>query len=551
MSTTLYTGGRIFTSASPAWAEAIVVHDETIGYVGSAAGAIAYAAMDSDGIDSDATVIDLAGQTVLPGFTDAHTHLVMMGEALGQVGLADAGSLPEIQDRLRAARRANPLLPRIRGRGWLFDDVPGTPTAQMLDAAVSDVPVYLDANDYHSCWVNSAALVELGISRDSPDPFNGRIGRDADGQPNGMLYETAAHLRAWEFLAAQATDAERDVAVERTIDAYLSAGVTGVIDMAFDELALAAFLRAADRRGGSLPIRVVAHWLVENLGDETANLRQVERAIDLARSIESPWIRIAGIKLGIDGVIDSCTATMRHDYTNGTNGDPIWPFEHLAPVVVAADAAGLQIAMHAIGDGAVELALDGIEHAIAVNGERQHRHRIEHLEYATGVDIDRLARLGVTASMQPVHCDPAILGNWASLLGPERAARGFAWTEFIQHGALLAFSTDAPTAPHDAFNNLYAAVTRRSSTEPSLPAYHPEYAVPRGDAIIHATRDSAASCFDDRVRGSLVAGLAADFVVLDRDPFSGDADELLSTRVIRTVVAGRTVYEDQREESRR
>ena len=142
----------------------------------------------------------------------------------------------------------------LRGRGWLFDSVPGgAPTAAMLDDVVADVPVYLDANDYHSAWVNSAALRELGIDRDTPDPIGGRIGRDAHGEPDGMLFETAAQQHVWTLLADVATDADRDAAVERTIAAYLATGVTGVVDMAFDELGLAAFDRAAQRRGGALP----------------------------------------------------------------------------------------------------------------------------------------------------------------------------------------------------------------------------------------------------------------------------------------------------------
>ncbi len=532
-----YRGGRVFTAAEPAWAEAVVTDADRIAFVGSAAEAAEIAG-------PDAATVDLDGRVVLPGITDAHTHLVMMGEALGRIGLTDARTLDQIQARLRAARDADPTAPRVLGRGWLFDSVPGgRPTAAMLDAAVAEVPVYLDANDYHSCWVNSAALAELGITRDTPDPLGGSIGRDAHGEPDGMLYETAAQRYAWEFLASRTTDADRDEAVERTIAAYLATGVTGVVDMAFDELGLAAFRRAAERRGGTLPLRVVAHWFVANTGDEAANLAQVERAVELAAEAGTPWLRIAGIKLVLDGVIDACTAAMRHPYADGSNAAPIWPLDDLAPVVAAADAARLQIAMHAIGDAASGIALDALEHAHAVNGERDRRHRIEHLEYADPDDIVRLARLGVTASMQPVHADPAVWANWAAMLGDERADRGFAWTEFTDAGARLAFSTDAPTAPHEALPNLYVATTRRSALDGSFPPNHPEYAVPLEDAVVHATRDAAASCLDDHLRGSIVPGLAADFAVLDRDPFTEGAATLLEARIVRTVVAGATVYE--------
>ncbi|WP_438854694.1 amidohydrolase [Agromyces sp. M3QZ16-3] len=550
MNRTVYVNARVFTADEPEWAEAIAVADGTILAVGSEADVRAAAGAPrgtSDAVadgDRDVEVVDLDGRLVLPGVIDAHTHLVMMGEALGRVGLTDARSLDEIRARLLAARAADPGAPRVLGRGWLFDSVPGgAPTAAMLDAVLPDVPVYLDANDYHSCWVNSAALAELGITRDTPDPIGGRIGRDADGEPDGLLYETAAQQYAWEHLAEQATDADRDAAVERTIAAYLAAGVTGVVDMAFDDLGLAAFRRAADRRGGTLPIRVVAHWFVANTGDADANLAQVARAVELASEVATPWLRVAGIKLVLDGVIDACTAAMRHPYVDGTNAEPIWPLEALEPVVAAADAAGLQVAMHAIGDAASGIALDALEHAHAVNGDRDRRHRIEHLEFVDRADVARLARLGVVASMQPVHADPAIWANWAAMLGDERADRGFPWTEITDAGAVLAFSTDAPTAPHEALPNLYVAATRRSALDDSFPANHPEYAVPLVDAVRHATRDAAYSCREDGTRGRIAPGLAANFAVIDRDPFELGDDALLEARVIRTVVSGRTAYE--------
>jgi len=536
MTRVLHHGGRVFTADEPAWAQAIVTDGGRIAFVGSDAEAADFAG-------TDAATVDLEGRVVVPGFIDAHTHLVMMGEALGKVGLTDARTLAEIQQRLRTARDADPDAPRLLGRGWLFDSVPGgAPTAAMLDDVVADVPVYLDANDYHSAWVNSAALRELGIDRDTPDPIGGRIGRDAHGEPDGMLFETAAQQHVWTLLAEVATDADRDAAVERTIAAYLATGVTGVVDMAFDELGLAAFDRAAQRRGGALPIRVLAHWFIGNTGDDGENLAQVSRAIELAGE-HRPWLKIAGIKLVLDGVIDACTAAMRHPYADGSNAEPIWPLERLRPVVAAADAAGLQVAMHAIGDLASDVALDALEHAHAVNGDRPRRHRIEHLEYAAPETAGRMAALGVTASMQPVHADPAIWANWAAMLGDERADRGFAWTEFTEAGALLAFSTDAPTAPHEALPNLYIAATRRSALDDSFPANHPEYALPLADALAHATRDAAASCLEEHERGRIAPGLAADFAVLDRDPFAEGADVLLEARVVRTVVAGAVVYD--------
>ncbi|MFH8252580.1 amidohydrolase [Microbacterium sp. B2969] len=531
---TRYLNGRIFTAdpdPAKAWAEAFTIRGDAIAFVGDADAAP----------DADETV-DLEGRLVLPGFTDAHTHLLMMGAALGQVHLTDARSLDEIQARLRAARAADPEATVLRGRGWLFDSLPGAPTAAMIDAAVVDIPVYLDANDYHSCWVNTAALAELGITRDTPDPLGGEIARDAAGEPTGMLYETAATQYAWAHRDATATDDDRDADVQRTIDAYLASGVTGAVDMAFDEFGLAAFERARERHGGELPIRVAAHWIINNTGDDEANLAQVARAAELAGSPSSPWLRVVGIKLILDGVIDACTAALRHPYADGSNAAPIWPLEQLRLVVAAADAAGLQIAQHAIGDYASEIALDAIEHAIDVNGPRDRRHRIEHLEYAAPGTAERMARLGVTASMQPVHSDPAIFANWAEMLGDERVERAFPWPEYEDAGALLAFSTDAPTAPHSALANMYIASTRASALDRSVPATHPQYALPLERAIGHATRDAAASVGEGEWRGRIAAGFAADVVVLDVDPFAEGPSSLLEARVVETIVAGRSRF---------
>ncbi|UAJ79846.1 amidohydrolase [Leifsonia sp. ZF2019] len=535
--TTLYRNARVFTAAADEadrWADAFAVAGDTIVWVGRAG---------EEPPAADSTV-DLEGRLVLPGFTDAHTHVLMMGAALGQVYLTEARDLHDIRSLLLAAREADPSATVLRGRGWLFDAVPGgAPTAAMIDEAIADIPVYLDANDYHSCWVNTAALAELGITRDTPDPIGGEIVRDASGEPTGMLLETAATQYAWAQRDEATTDADRDEQVQRTLDAYLATGVTGVVDMAMDEFGLAALQRAQERHGGELPLRVAAHWLVTNTGDDARNLAQVEHAARLAADPATPWLRVVGIKLILDGVIDACTAAMRHPYADGSNADPIWPLERLAPVVRAADAAGLQIAQHAIGDYASQIALDALEQAVAANGDRPRRHRIEHLEYAAPGTAERMASLGVTASMQPVHSDPAIFDNWMAMLGDDRVERAFPWPEYEEAGALLAFSTDSPTAPHLALANMYVASTRASALDPAIAAVQPQHALPLQHAVAHATRDAAASVGDGEWRGRIAEGCAADFVVLDTDVFAEDPRALLRAEIVRTVVAGRVRFE--------
>ena len=530
--------GTIFT-ADPdrPWAEAMTVLGDTIAYVGERDEADRMAG-------AGATVIDIGGALVLPGFVDGHAHLLGAGAALTRAALRSATTLGQITDEVHRWATAHPQAPRVLGVGWVFSAVPdGAPTRHMLDAVVADRPVYLDASDLHSVWCNTAALDELGITDATPDPIGGRIVRDRDGAATGLLLENAGYHLAWPTMN-ESSPAEDDRHLRAVVRAYLASGTTAAVDMALDRAGLAALMRAD--AAGELPFTVVAHWLIDRTGDPEQELAQIARVADLARSHSAGRIRVAGIKLITDGTIDGCTAGMCQPYTNNEPGEMVWPRKALEPVVLAADAAGLQIALHAIGDLAVRTALDVLEiaadHRTTRGDTRPRRHRIEHLEYVDAADVPRLAALGVTASMQPVHVDPAYLDNWIELLGDERARRGFAWPEYIAHGTRLAFGTDTPTADHQPLPNMYIAATRRSPSVPEAIPLRPDFALPLADAIGHATRDSAWACFEEDRRGMLRAGLQADFVVLDRNPFEGAESELLNTRVARTVVAGRTVH---------
>jgi predicted amidohydrolase YtcJ len=485
--------------------------------------------------------LDLGGRLVLPGFIDSHVHLLWFGAGLSSVPLTDAGSLTEIQRRLREARNSlGDSATMLRGRGWLFDAVYGEPTAAMLDEAVSDIPVFLDSNDMHSIWVNTAALKAMGLTAETPDPSGGRVSRLPDGSPAGMLYERAAHELGWAYLASITSDQDREEHIARALEAFAAAGVTSVVDMGMDEDGWGALRGYAQRLGGRLPVRVSAHWLVVDTGDATKNLAQVQRAVEL-RDDRTPWLELVGIKLVLDGVIDACTAAMSHPYSNGSNGDLLWSAEALLPVVIAADAARLRLALHAIGDRASDMALDTLEEMIRVNPAWDRRPRLEHVEIVNDQTPARMARLGVTASVQPVHADPAIQPNWRAQLGDDRVERGYPWTSFTTAGARLAFGTDAPTAPHEALVNLYIATTRRSVIDHSLPPNEPKYAVPLPAALRHATLDSAASFDADTRMGRVRTGMYADLVVLDGDFLEGA--DLLGVTVARTIVGGETVFE--------
>lgn len=544
MSTTIYRNATVFTADGGDPADAFAVTDGLFSAVGTLDDVRATVTAATTG---DVTETDLDGRFVMPGFIDSHTHLDSFGTSLDGVQLRDCSALTEIRATLMQWHDAHPDAERVVGGGWLFDAVGEThPTAAMIDEVLPDIPVYLVANDVHSTWVNTAALAEAGVDADTPDPVGGEIARDGDGQATGMLYETAGRVYGRDFVDGLLTDADHVRAVDKAFATYLSAGVTGATDMALTTIEVTA-LRSILARDGRLPFPVTGHVLMIAHDDPAENLAQVDRAValrdELAASGEDTWFRIAGVKFIMDGVIDACTATMCHPYANGTNADPIWDSGRILPVAAAADAAGLQIAMHAIGDRTSEIALDALEYCAQQNGVRTSaRHRVEHLETVTDRTIERMAALGVTASMQPVHSDPAIMDNWKAVLGDERQEQGFPWHKFRRSGVPLTLGTDAPTAPHEALGNLYIALTGGSSLQPDLPPYHPERAFSPAEALTALTAGGAYAGHMDSTTGRIRPGLRANFVELDINPLQSDPRALLEARVLTTRVLGETAY---------
>ncbi|MBT2551329.1 amidohydrolase [Arthrobacter sp. ISL-65] len=525
MTTQLYTNARIFTSDTRRWAQALLVQDERILYVGDAATA--------ERLRPNAEKIDLQGRLVVPGFVDGHAHVIGTGEALGQVSLWGAKSVEEIQQRIKKWDTQHPDSARILATGWLHGAIPGgVPDAGMLDAVVPGKPVYAFAYDFHSVWVNTAALAELGITKDTANPHGGTIKRDSDGHATGYIDENAFYDIVLPFLDSQVSQNEHETSIAAVQQAYRETGVTTACDMGFNETDLETFKRAD--KDGTLTSRLIAYWRVNNTGSMEDNIAQVQRAAALALEHESPFLRVVGIKIIIDGTIDGCTAVLGTPYADGSNAEPIWTLEELAPVVAAADAAGLKVAMHAIGDESVRIAIGAVENAVAQNGPRERRHRIEHLELVDRADVDRLAALGIIASMQPVHADPAIGGNWRAKLDDHRVERGFPWPWIREAGACLAFGTDSPTSPHAPLPNMYVAATRASALDATAGTNVPDFALPLAESIEHATRDSAWSCGAEHEIGRLAPGLYADFVVLDTDVL---ATESPATSIRRRQVA--------------
>ncbi|MBD7996204.1 amidohydrolase [Arthrobacter sp. Sa2CUA1] len=535
MTTQLYTNARIFTSSTRRWAEAMVVQDERILYVGDS--------VTAERLAADPERIDLDGRLVLPGFVDGHAHVIGTGESLAQVSLWGAGSVEEIQQRIKDWDTERPESDRIMATGWAHGAIPGgVPDAGMLDAALPGKPVYALAYDFHSVWVNSAALAELGITDQTEDPLGGTIKRDSEGHATGYIDENAFYNIVLPFLDAQASGDDHQASIAAIQQAYRETGVTTACDMGFNETDLQTFTQA--EKDGTLTSRLIAYWRLNNTGSLEENLAQVQRAAELAAEHRSAFLRVVGIKVVIDGTIDGCTAVLGAPYADGSNAEPVWSLAELAPIVAAADAAGLKVAMHAIGDEAVRIAISAVEYAVATNGPRERRHRIEHLELVDRADVDRLAALGITASMQPVHADPAIGSNWRARLDDDRVDRGFPWPWITDAGGCLAFGTDSPTSPHTPLPNMYVAATRASALDAAAGTNVPEFALPLAESIEHATRDSAWTAGAEHEIGRLAAGLYADFIVLDTDVLAAENPSvLLDTKILRTVVGGRCVYE--------
>ncbi|KAL1987018.1 hypothetical protein VTN96DRAFT_5174 [Rasamsonia emersonii] len=511
----------------------MIVENDTIAHVGSSTDeAVQHAKANG------AVLQDLQQKYVLPGFIDGHMHLLLLGQSLQKLDLGGCRDLAEIRARIKDYAGQHPQAPRILCKGWMQHMTGGEALATMLDD-LDPRPIFIDSKDLLSTWCNSAALRELGVE-DMADPAGGTIHRDANGKASGLLSEAAVLSLVWPHIARVASMEDKLDALRAALAAYTASGYTGIVEMAMGENAWEALLLLREQEGGKLPVRVAAHWLIVPSPDEASNLAQVDKAIALHKQFNldtSPDFRIAGIKVICDGVIDSCTAALLEPYSsNGVSCEPLWTAEMLAPVVHRANQAGLQCALHAIGDKTVRTALDVLEK----HGTPSRRNRIEHLEMTTPEDAQRLGKLGITASVQPVRADPAILRAWPTLLGAERCRRAFAYKEFLDGGATLALGSDSPSAPWAPLPNVYIATTRRSAREPeTVTKVNEHFALPLVSAMTAATAGAAYSCFADGLTGRLKKGLRADFVVVDME---WSPDRLLQARVLQTWFDGRRVF---------
>ena len=487
--------------------------------------------------------IDAKGGAVLPGFNDAHVHLINGGLSLDQISLSDATTLDAIKDTIRVWSEAHPERTWITGRGWYYQAFNGAmPTRQLLDTLVPDRPAYLVAYDGHTGWANTKALKAAGITRRSKSPASGEIVKDRrTGEPTGALKESAMALMS--SAAPQPTEEDRLAAIRAAMDEAHRYGITSVTDAGGSADDLDAFDRL--RKRGELSLRVYQALRADNKLTE-AGLEALEQV--RSRFADDPMLKTGAIKLIADGVIESHTAAMLEPYANkpAIKGDARFTPQQLTAVVSMLDKRGWQVMTHAIGDAAVRMTLDAYEAAAKANPapERGRRNRIEHIETIDPADIPRFGKLGVIASMQPVHATPSPTPGdvWSVNLGDERAARGWMWNSIARAGGRLAFGSDWPVMTIDPLKGLHVAVTRTTEDGKPEGGWIPSERLPIRKAIDAYTRDAAWASFDELRKGRLTKDMLADIVVLTTDIFSGPASRLTTTEVAVTIANGKVVY---------
>jgi predicted amidohydrolase YtcJ len=465
---------------------------------------------------------------VFPGFNDAHLHLGKAGLTKLNVDLTDVRSLSEMLERVGSHARDTPAGRWLTGGRWdqtLWPDKV-LPTRQELDEVTQGHPALLQRVDGHIAIANSAALAAAGITGKTVVPEGGAIDLDAQGEPTGILRETAQDL-VTKVIPPRSHE-ERMRGAELAIADALSHGVTSVQDnsdwedfLVYDEL----------EKAGKLNLRITEWLPFKAPVDELKKMRSHHDADD-------PMLHTGMLKGFMDGSLGSRTAALKAPYSDdpGNTGLPQFTQPELNALALERSKAGFQLGFHAIGDKAAEMALDAFAQPGISKGARN---RIEHAQVVDKADVARFAELGVIASMQPCHLLTDM--NWAeSRLGPKRAAFSYAWKAFLDAGVPMAFGTDYPVEPITPFRGLYAAVTRMN--EAGTKTYFPEQKITRGQALFAYTQGSAYAEFAEKQLGELEPGYDADFVLVDRDLYAVAAPDLLKTKVLETYVAGQQVF---------
>jgi predicted amidohydrolase YtcJ len=530
----LITHAKVWTvDPAQAQAEAVAVLRDRIVAVGSETEVAAWQGPKTQ-------VLDAGGKLLLPGFNDAHVHFVSGGVDLDSVQLNDAASAQEMARRIIERAKVTPKGEWILGGNW--DETKWTParlpTKELIDAGTPDTPVFVSRYDGHVTFANSAALHAAAITAQTPDPPGGVIVRDAQGNPTGVLKDSAQDL-VFKVIPALTRD-QRVRAITRGLEHAASVGVTSVQNMDNDDNTTYEDLRAFAElhEQGKLSVRMYVAPAITDWEDQAK--------MGVRRAFGPADLRIGALKGFADGSLGAQTAYFFEPFNDAPSNRGLLSHQMQPPAamrdrIVKADAAGLQLCIHAIGDQAISMILDFFADAVKQNGAGDHRFRIEHAQHMAAKDFDRFAQLGVIASMQPYHAIDD--GRWAEKrIGQDRSRRTYAFRTFLDHGVRLAFGSDWPVAPLNPLFGIYAAVTRATLDNKNPGGWFPEQKLTVAEAVEAFTMGSAYAEFQEKEKGSITVGKLADMVMLSDDIFSIDPAKIREVKVLKTLMGGKLVY---------
>jgi predicted amidohydrolase YtcJ len=523
--------GSVWTGEnSRPWAEAIAAKGDKIISVGLSKDVRKF-------VGRHTRVLDLKGDLVLPGFIDSHTHFLSGGFSLLSVRLKEAASKQEFVARIEEKAKRSGLGEWILNGDWDQQqfDPPELPRRDWIDAVTPDNPVCVNRHDGHMILANSLALRLAGITRDTPSPGGGEILHDpGTGEPTGILKDAAMGLVTRHI--PEPSFAAKIRAAEAALEHAAELGVTSVHDMA-DSSNFKVYQDLLKRK--KLTCRVFLYIPVSDV-DLYARLY-------LKTPFGNDYLKIGGLKGFVDGSLGSSTALFFEPYADtpdqfGLLSSDMFPEGIMEQRILAADKAGLQVAIHAIGDKANAIILDVFEKVIAQNGPRDRRWRIEHAQHLRPGDIERMAKLGLIASVQPYHAIDD--GRWAEKkIGLDRCRTTYAFRSLLEKGVLLACGSDWTVAPLDPLTGIYAAVTRRTTDGKNPGGWFPEQKISLEEAVRGYTLNGAIVEFAEELKGTVSEGKLADLVILNQNIFRTPADEIMKTRVTKTIVGGKIVFQ--------
>ncbi len=511
--------------------EALLIDDGKVVATGSSAD---FATGDRKASAKSATVVDGKGRTMLPGLIDAHGHVMGLGAMKLQADVGTA-SVEEALLRVRQFAQAHPDSAWVTGRGWnqVIWNLGRFPTAKELDSAVSDRPVWLSRVDGHAGWANSVAMQRAGIDKNTVDPSGGRIERDAEGNPNGVFVDGAMDLITAKI--PPPTARQYSAALDAALAEMASVGLTGVSDAGIGVDTYQLYRHYADQ--GRLTARIYA--MIGGVGDDFDTISKGGPLVGYGND----FLSVRSVKLYADGALGSRGAAMLAPYSDDPkNAGLLFDTPALLTAKIGkALSRGYQVGVHAIGDAANREVLDSFAAAYKQHGGEQLRNRIEHAQIVNVNDIPRFVPLKLIASMQPTHATSDM--NMAEdRVGHDRMAGAYAWRTFLKQGTRVAGGSDFPVESANPFFGLHAAVTRQDHDGRPPDGWYPEQALTLTEALRAFTLDAAYAEHAEKTLGTLEAGKWADFILIDRDIFSGEPSKIWSTQVLETWVGGKRIY---------